>query len=102
MLKKYADLRNVDVSQWVEQRDGADYLNWAKVVGADGYRIYYSVDEDFETVKKVTVKPGDEVSKVIKGLKKGKKYYFRVRAFKKVNGKNVWGKYSNTKSVRVK
>lgn len=32
MLKKYADLRNVDVSQWVEQRDGADYLNWAKVV----------------------------------------------------------------------
>ncbi len=77
-------------------------VNWAKVVGADGYRIYYSVDEDFETVKKVTVKPGDEVSKVIKGLKKGKKYYFRVRAFKKVNGKNVWGKYSSTKSVRVK
>lgn len=32
MLKKYADLRNIDVSQWVEQRDGADYLNWAKVV----------------------------------------------------------------------
>ena len=32
MLKKYADLRKIDVSQWVEQRDGADYLNWAKVV----------------------------------------------------------------------
>ena len=32
MLKGYKDLREVDVSKWVEQRDGADYLNWAKVV----------------------------------------------------------------------
>lgn len=32
MLKKYDDLRKVDVSKWVEQRDNADYLNWAKVV----------------------------------------------------------------------
>lgn len=32
MLKKYDDLRKVDVSQWVEQRDKADYLNWAKVI----------------------------------------------------------------------
>lgn len=32
MLKKYDDLRKIDVSQWVEKRDNADYLNWAKVV----------------------------------------------------------------------
>ena len=32
MLKSYEELRKVDVSKWVEQRDGADYLNWAKVV----------------------------------------------------------------------
>lgn len=32
MLKKYNELRKVDVSKWVEKRDGADYLNWAKVV----------------------------------------------------------------------
>ena len=32
MLKSYEELRRVDVSKWVEQRDGADYLNWAKVV----------------------------------------------------------------------
>ncbi len=31
-LKKYSDLRKVDVSKWVEKRDGAEYLNWAKVV----------------------------------------------------------------------
>lgn len=32
MLKSYDDLRKIDVSKWVEKRDGADYLNWAKVV----------------------------------------------------------------------
>ena len=32
MLKSYEDLRKIDVSKWVEKSDGADYLNWAKVV----------------------------------------------------------------------
>ena len=32
MLKSYNDLRKIDVSEWTEKRDGADYLNWAKVV----------------------------------------------------------------------
>lgn len=32
MLKGYNDLRKIDVSKWTEKRDGADYLNWAKVI----------------------------------------------------------------------
>ncbi len=32
MLKNYKDLRKIDVSKWTEKRDGADYLNWAKVI----------------------------------------------------------------------
>lgn len=32
MLKDYKDLIKVDVSKYVEKRDGAEYLNWAKVV----------------------------------------------------------------------
>ncbi len=32
MLKKYDELRKVDVTKWVEKRDGASYLNWAKLV----------------------------------------------------------------------
>ena len=31
-LASYDELRKIDVSKWTEQRDGADYLNWAKVV----------------------------------------------------------------------
>ena len=32
MIKDYQKLREIDVSQWTEKRDNADYLNWAKVV----------------------------------------------------------------------
>lgn len=32
MIKSYEELRKIDVSKWTEKRDGADYLNWAKVV----------------------------------------------------------------------
>lgn len=32
MLKSFAELRKLDVSQYVKQRDGADYLPWATVV----------------------------------------------------------------------
>lgn len=32
MLKSYSELRRLDVSPYVKQRDGADYLPWATVV----------------------------------------------------------------------
>lgn len=32
MIKSYDELRKIDVSKWTDKRDGADYLNWAKVV----------------------------------------------------------------------
>lgn len=32
MLKSYEEMLKVDVSKYVEKRDGAEYLNWAKVV----------------------------------------------------------------------
>ena len=30
MIKSYSEMRKVDVTPYIEQRDGADYLNWAK------------------------------------------------------------------------
>ena len=32
MLKSYNNLRKIDVSKWTEERDGAEYLNWAKCI----------------------------------------------------------------------
>lgn len=44
MLKSYDELRKIDVSEWTDKRDGADYLNWAKVIDLlheNGAKIVY-------------------------------------------------------------
>lgn len=44
MLKSYAELRKVDVTPYVEKRDGNDYLNWARckeLLHANGAEVVY-------------------------------------------------------------
>lgn len=40
-------------------------------------------------------------SVTVKGLKKKKTYYFRVRAYTKKNGKTVYGDWSSKKSIKI-
>ena len=40
--------------------------------------------------------------KTVKKLKSKKKYYVRVRSYKIVNGKKVYGKWSEVKAVKTK
>lgn len=65
----------------------------------NGYEIVLSVKRNFKNAKKVTTKKN--VITVSK-LKAGKKYYVKVRAFKKVGNKKVYGSYSTVKKVTVK
>ncbi len=77
-------------------------VNWKTVNGATGYRVFYTTDKDFDYVKKTVVKDSKATSKTIKKLKSGKKYYFKVRAYKTFKGKNIYGSLSKIKSVKVK
>lgn len=77
-------------------------VNWKAVTGASGYQVFYTTDKDFDYASKTTVKDAKATSKTIKNLKKGKKYYFKVKAYKVFGGKNVYGSISSTKSVKVK
>lgn len=75
-------------------------LTFKKVKGAKGYRIKYSTSKKFKKAKVVTVKKNKAT---IRKLKKGKKYYFKVQAYKKVNGKKYYGKWSaKKKSKKIK
>lgn len=49
----------------------------------------------------ITVTP-NKPKKVIKKLKSGKKYYVKVRAYKKSGNKKIYGAYSKVKTVKVK
>ena len=75
--------------------------SWSKVNGASGYKIYRSTKKSggFKCVK--TVKKGSTVKYVNKNLKKGQNYYYKVKAYRTVDGKKVYGAYSSVKKVRV-
>lgn len=77
---------------------------WKTVTGASGYVVEYSTSKKFSksTTKTVKVKKGASKKTTLKKLKSGKKYYVRVKAYKTVNGKAVYGAYSSVKSVKVK
>ena len=75
-------------------------VSWKKTKGAGGYQVQYKL----KSAKKFsTLKASVSKAKVTsKKLKKGKKYIFRVRTWKKVAGKKVYGKWAKTKAVKCK
>ncbi|MBR3948359.1 MAG: fibronectin type III domain-containing protein [Clostridia bacterium] len=76
---------------------GKATLSWSKVTGATGYVIY--MEDSFGDFEKVTSTTKTSYTK--KSLKKGKTYKFRVKAYKKVDGKYIYSGYK-TYSVKVK
>ncbi len=75
-------------------------VSWYSVSDATGYQIRYSTNSKFKkSVKMVKVK--GKTTKTIKKLKK-KKYYFQVRAYKKIGSKTVYGKWSTKKAGKVR
>ncbi len=75
---------------------------WKAVTGATGYEVQYSTSSKLRSSKTATVKKGSTKKTTIKKLTKGKKYYFRVRAYKTIDGKKVYGAWSAVKSVKIK
>ena len=70
---------------------------------ADGYQIQCALNKSFKKGKKtVTLKKKTIINKTIGKCKSGKKYFVRVRSFKKIDGKKVYGAYSKAKPVNVK
>lgn len=77
-------------------------VKWKKVSKASGYQIQYGTKSNFKKAKTVTVKSGKTTSYKIKKLFSKKKYYVRMRAYKTVNGKKYYSKWSSKKSVKIK
>ena len=70
-------------------------LSWDQVSSASGYRIY-QYNESTEAYEKVTtISDADTTSYKITGLSSATEYQFKVRAYKKVDGVNIWGSSSS-------
>ncbi|MCM1272678.1 MAG: glycoside hydrolase family 9 protein [Clostridium sp.] len=77
-------------------------VTWKKINKASGYQIRYSLNKNLSKAKTVTVKGGSKKTKTISSLKKGKKYYVQIRAYRRVKGKNYYSDWSKKKVVKVK
>ena len=69
---------------------------------ADGYQVYRSTKRNsgFGTKPYFTTKAGATTYKNTKALKKGTRYFYKLRAFKVVDGKKVYSDWSN-KAYRI-
>lgn len=74
-------------------------LKLSGLTGCDGYQIQYSTKKNFKSAKKITKKSSNVT---LKGLKKRKTYYIRVRVYKAINKNMYYGQWSKTKAVKVK
>ena len=77
-------------------------ISWKKVKGASGYEVYRSTKKNGKYAAVKTINKGKKVTFTNKNLKKGKTYYYKIKAYKKVNGKKVLGQFSAVKSVKIK
>ena len=77
-------------------------IKWKKNTKVTGYQIQYGRKRSLSGAKKVTISKNTAISKTVKGLKKGKTYYVRIRSFKTVNGKKYYSSWSTKKAVAIK
>ena len=77
-------------------------LSWKTITGSTGYQIQYSTSKNFSKAKTVKIAGAGKRSTTIKKLTSKKTYYVRIRAYKIVNKRTVYGAWSVSKKVVVK
>ena len=79
-------------------------LTWKKSKGykADAYEVYRATSKNGKYVKVFTTKSAAALSYTgSKKLKSGKKYYFKVRGVRTIDGKKYYTKWSNISSLKI-
>ncbi len=74
-------------------------ITYKKVSGVSGYQIYMSTKKK-SGYKKIATLSAKKSSYTKGKLKKGKKYYFKVRTMKKVSGKYRYSSFSKVRSIK--
>lgn len=73
-------------------------VSWKSVSGASGYQVYRSNAKNGE-YKRVRTTSGKNSTTYYNRLRENGTYYYKVRAYRVVKGKKVYGVYSEVKSI---
>ena len=77
-------------------------LSWEPMSGVDGYQIYRATAKSGKYAKIATVKGASSATYTDTGRTCGTRYYYKLRAYKKIGGKTVYSKYSTILSAYAK
>ena len=78
------------------------YVKWKKVSGASGYEVYRSTSKTGKYIKVKTLTSGNTTSYTNTKLTSKKGYYYKLRAYRTVNGNKVYSSYSSIKYIKIK
>lgn len=80
---------------------GRATVRWNDISGESGYQVWYSESKSGKYTRAASC--DKNTVKIYKsGLKSGKKYYFKVRAYKKTDSGYIYSDFSSIKSVKIK
>lgn len=77
-------------------------VSWKKVSGANGYEVYRKSGSSAKYSIVQTVTSGNTLSYTNKKLIKNSKYYYKVRAYRIVNGEKIYSSFSTVKQIKCK
>lgn len=77
-------------------------ITWKKVRNVNGYEIYRSTKKSGKYKKIKTIKKGSTTSYTNSKLKNRKQYYYKIRAYKVVNGQKYYSTFTGAKGVKIK
>jgi hypothetical protein len=77
-------------------------IKWKKAGGATGYEVYISTQKGKGYKKIKTITKAKTVQYTKTKLKKGTRYYVKVRAYKTVSSKKYYGSFSTVISAKTK
>ena len=99
-----AALKKQSICGLKSKKKGYLTVTWKKDSKADGYQVCCSRSKNFVPKKTRVVRVSGKKKRnyTFKKLKSKKKYYVRVRAYKKTGSGYRYGKYSAKKVIRVK
>ncbi len=76
-------------------------VKWKKNNKAAGYQVQYSTSKKFSGAKTLNIKSKNTTKKTISKLKKNKKYYIRIRSYKKSGKTTYYSNWSSKKSKKI-
>ncbi|MFG6383618.1 MAG: GH32 C-terminal domain-containing protein [Lachnospiraceae bacterium] len=95
--------KTVKINSFQSKKSKTAIVKWKKDTKVTGYKIQYATNSKFKKGKNVTIKKNHITSTTLKKLTGNKKYYVRIRSYKKVDKKTtVYSSWSKVKNVKVK